>query len=764
MAISLTQVTNYLLAQSWQIAVLVIVIAVINYALRDKSAHIRYLLWLIIIAKCLVPPFYAITLAILPPQSNIDITSLFPHGGKSPPKLEVKDTITPESSELSSNRAEIQPAPVIETVRTEIDFKKWLGIGWLIGACAFLIFNLLRALRANLWLWRYRKALPVNLIGNIEKSFSTSGIKKFPEVWLIEGFNQPFVWGLLRGSIYLPIDFLNVNKQEHQKSVLCHEISHILRYDAAVNILQIIAQIVFWFHPFVWWANHKIRQEREKCCDEMAIAQLNTLPRDYSTAILETLAARHEQTRPVPTLAVAGPVKNIEERIKTMLRPGKKFHKYPSLKVALVVILIAISTVPTTLVLSARGNTGQSTAEAENSPPNSAKTHQGSGKLTIVPAPEAHFGDLICIYQDPNVNGGSLFGQSIATVGGNILVGAPHDEVAYLFDGSTGKLLRTFMAPPEAKPWAFGWCVAALGRNVLIADVADRTDGLGSGRVYLFNGLTGELLRTFANPRPDTYVAFGLAVAGMGDDRVIVEAWPKDTTGRIGFVIGLVLDASTGKTLQVFQTPRAKWPTTDAAWVTTIDQQVLIGAPEDNTGAEKAGAVYTFDSTTGKPVRTFLDPTPAPSALFGNCIAVAGNRVLIGAALATIDGKKSGAAYLFERETGKLLHSFMNPAPSEAGKYSGRLDGDYFGRSVAFVGNNILIGVTWDDTGAKAAGVAHLFDGATGNLLHKFVNPDPVPNAHFGVQVAALGNNILTAARDREGGSRGAVYLFKGVD
>jgi bla regulator protein BlaR1 len=311
MAINLSQVTNYLLAQSWQIAVLVLIIAIINYALRNKSAHIRYLLWLIITAKCLIPPFYAISLVILPQQSYTDITSLFPDEGKSPPKIEIEDTILPESSGLSSNPAEIQPAPVNEAVRTEIDFKKWLGIGWLIGACAFLIFNLLRALRANLRLWRYRKALPANLRNNIEKSFSTSGIMKFPSVWLIEGFNQPFVWGLLRGSIYLPVDFLNVNKQEHQKSVLCHEVSHVLRYDAAVNILQIIAQTVFWFHPFVWWANHKIRQEREKCCDEMAIAQLNTKPREYSTAILETLAGRHEQTRPVPTLAVAGPVKNI---------------------------------------------------------------------------------------------------------------------------------------------------------------------------------------------------------------------------------------------------------------------------------------------------------------------------------------------------------------------------------------------------------------------------------------------------------------------
>ena len=46
----LTQITNYLLTQSWHIAVLVVVIAAVNLVLKNKSAHIRYLLWLIALA------------------------------------------------------------------------------------------------------------------------------------------------------------------------------------------------------------------------------------------------------------------------------------------------------------------------------------------------------------------------------------------------------------------------------------------------------------------------------------------------------------------------------------------------------------------------------------------------------------------------------------------------------------------------------------------------------------------------------------------
>lgn len=62
----LIQITHYLLAQSWQIAVLAIIAGTATAILRNKSAHVRYLLWLIVLAKCLIPAMYPIPLAVLP--------------------------------------------------------------------------------------------------------------------------------------------------------------------------------------------------------------------------------------------------------------------------------------------------------------------------------------------------------------------------------------------------------------------------------------------------------------------------------------------------------------------------------------------------------------------------------------------------------------------------------------------------------------------------------------------------------------------------
>ncbi|UCF43774.1 MAG: hypothetical protein JSV99_02260, partial [Planctomycetota bacterium] len=350
---TLTQITNYLATQSWQIAVLAAAIAVVSLLLKNKSAHVRYLLWLIVLAKCLTPPLLTIPLAVLPQQQ-------VPQPAAMAPAEIAPLSIEPVRPVIYERPGALAPAPpVIERVSfgqrlSGFAVRQWLPLTWIGGFALFLSITLIKALRTNSWLRRARRPLPAGLKTAIDNLFGDLGIRTFPKVWLVKDIGQPFVWGLLRGGIYLPANFAKLDSDRHRRGILGHELSHVLRFDAAVNLLQIIVQAVFWFHPFVWWANKKIRAEREKCCDEMAIARLNAKAKDYSTAIVNTLIAEHKSAKPIPSLAVAGPVKNIEDRIKTILNPNKKFYKQPTFLVIAAVALAAATTVPTTLALTSR--------------------------------------------------------------------------------------------------------------------------------------------------------------------------------------------------------------------------------------------------------------------------------------------------------------------------------------------------------------------------------------------------------------------------
>ncbi len=122
-----------------------------------------------------------------------------------------------------------------------------------------------------------------------------------------------------------------------------------------MNFVQIIAQAAFFFHPLIWWTNRQIRREREKCCDEIVIAGLDADPKQYGQAIVNALVAEYEASQSIPSLAVAGRLKNIEERIQTILHPSRRFYRRPTWVAVTTVLLLAACAVPTALVLTAHG-------------------------------------------------------------------------------------------------------------------------------------------------------------------------------------------------------------------------------------------------------------------------------------------------------------------------------------------------------------------------------------------------------------------------
>ncbi len=347
----INQITNYLWNQSWQIVILVLIIAAVTYMLKNKNAHIKYLLWLILIAKCLCPPLLTVSLPVLP-QNDLHEPAV------TQPTQAQNIIITTEPLSAANN---YQPPAAIEQKPhnhfeklAEISISTWLVIIWTTGVSMFLTIALLKAVRTQRWLIRNRQQLPADLQDYVNDFTNKILVTNKASTWIIDSIGQPFVWGIFKGSIYLPKSFTLISDSNQQNAILAHELSHIVRLDALVNLLQIIAQSLFWFHPFVWWANKRIRAEREKCCDEMAIAQTAAEPKAFSSAIVNTLIIEHKSAMAVPTLAVAGPVKNIEERIKTIMKPNKKFYKKPTFLNTLLILLLALIIVPANPALTER--------------------------------------------------------------------------------------------------------------------------------------------------------------------------------------------------------------------------------------------------------------------------------------------------------------------------------------------------------------------------------------------------------------------------
>ena len=165
------QVTNYLLTQSWQIAVLVAVIAAATVALKNRSAHVRYLLWLIVLAKCLVPPLLEVPVAVLPERTPSPAALIAPI-----PTIEDALPETPRPTRSAST-----VAPVVSS-RQQLSARQCLAIGWLAGAAAFACIAAVKAGRTVRWLHRDRRPLPQDIQTDVDDLLSPFGLRRLPRM------------------------------------------------------------------------------------------------------------------------------------------------------------------------------------------------------------------------------------------------------------------------------------------------------------------------------------------------------------------------------------------------------------------------------------------------------------------------------------------------------------------------------------------------------------------------------------------------------
>src|ERR1051326_1469206 len=94
----------------------------------------------------------------------------------------------------------------------------------------------------------------------------------------------PTVIGWLRPIILLPASTPSGLTPEQIEMVLAHKLAHIRRHDFFVNLMQTVVETLMFYHPAVWWISGRIRDEREHCCDDLAIAVCGN-PLQYARAL-----------------------------------------------------------------------------------------------------------------------------------------------------------------------------------------------------------------------------------------------------------------------------------------------------------------------------------------------------------------------------------------------------------------------------------------------------------------------------------------------
>ena len=280
-------------------------------------------------------------------------------------------TSTRNATALSGSRA-----PAAESRTVPPIAMLWLVEGWFLGV---LLLSLRTA--GGLFLIERMRRKEVQPVGGelYERCLALQrgmGLDRVIQYCECHGLDAPAVLGWFRPVVLLPVRALTGLSEQQIEAVIAHELAHIRRLDCFVNLFQIAAETLLFYHPAVWWVSQGIRAERENCCDDEAISLCGDAV-NYARAL--TLM---EEWRTAPRLMMAANRSPLAQRVVRVLgwegaRGGTRVAGLAASFVCLVGALLA-------------GHAFLGVAHAALGAGTSQRQEQGSGSVIVVrPEPAA---------------------------------------------------------------------------------------------------------------------------------------------------------------------------------------------------------------------------------------------------------------------------------------------------------------------------------------------------------------------------------------
>ena len=179
------------------------------------------------------------------------------------------------------------------------------------------------------------------------------------------------------------------------------------------------------------------------------------------------------------------------------------------------------------------------------------------------------------------------------------------------------------------------------------------------------------------------------------------------------------------------------------------NNMVAVGAPRADNGGISSGAVYVYNADTGKMIRKLQHHDPQDKDMFGASIAPVGDDKMLVASV----GK---SVHLYDTASGARLLDIQDPVAARHGF-------PMFGFQMGLLDNGNLVVSDSTERNGSYRGAVYVFD-QQGNQVLRILNPDPDPprNTSFGRVMSTMQNDIFALAYSYSEGHN-KIYRFNGL-
>jgi HEAT repeat protein/beta-lactamase regulating signal transducer with metallopeptidase domain len=284
-----------------------------------RSSSIRYAAACAALLIMLVIPFTTASLIAIRQSKSVQIQPSLSIAGPGRQGLIAGSAALPSSQQSGEPS---QPEELSSAITTFSLSMRWLILAWLVG----VLFCSVRLFGGWLYTKRLRSVgvneIDTQLINVLSQLIARLRVTRPIRLLSSTLVKVPTAIGWLRPTILIPISALSGLTHKQLEALLAHELAHIRRFDYLVNFVQVVIETLFFYHPAVWWVSKKIREEREDCCDDIAVSLCGDAVA-YARALVEMEQLRYNQL----ALAANGGVlmNRIHRLIGIRPQPAKRF-------------------------------------------------------------------------------------------------------------------------------------------------------------------------------------------------------------------------------------------------------------------------------------------------------------------------------------------------------------------------------------------------------------------------------------------------------
>lgn len=324
--------------------------SVIALLLRKSTAALRCRIWETALVCLLVLPMihFAVpswSLPLLPDIAGIDVFSADAGNAaaatlrmeKNPPKVTLLD-----NGDLAMDDLSMSEGGLLDL------WARRFVLLWSAGALVLAAGFALGRLGAWLLLKRARPVFAQEWQALFRRISSSMSVQKPVRLMKSQMIHIAMTTGVIRPAVIIPASS-NSWDQERRQVVLAHELAHVRRKDALMEIVAKASLLIYWFSPLVWLAVRRLRTERERASDDMVI-NLGTRPSEYASQLMAVAAALSPFPRSLWQVFAITQGSGLKDRLLCILDPRVNRRKEQRFTLLLLTVLLPALILPVSAV------------------------------------------------------------------------------------------------------------------------------------------------------------------------------------------------------------------------------------------------------------------------------------------------------------------------------------------------------------------------------------------------------------------------------